>query len=250
MIFMEIIGPVLITTFAALSTVLGSLLIFVKIKKVDEFITFCLSFSLSVMFTMSIVELLPNSSKIIINNFGFNGILYILIVFFIGVLIINLMEKSIKKHSTNSNLYRVGLLSMIALMIHNFPEGIATFMTSVYDIKLGISLGIAIMLHNIPEGISIAVPIYYSTSNKLKSVGYTLISGLSELLGAILCYIFIMNYINDILISFVLIFVSGIMITLSINKMLPEVLKYNKKKYMNIGLISGVVLVLINYYLF
>jgi ZIP family zinc transporter len=146
----------------------------------------------------------------------------------LGSLTINFVNKKIKCVNKNSNLYRVGILSMIALMVHNFPEGIATFMTTYKDIYLGIHLSFAIMMHNIPEGISIAIPIYYSTRSKKRAITNTLLSGLAEPLGAILAFVLFKNFINDITISIVLIFVAGIMITLSINEMLPEVLKYKK----------------------
>lgn len=254
---MEIFGPLLISTIAGLSTVLGGLIVYLKIKRVEEFITFCLSFSLSVMIFISVLELIPSSSYNITQNYGyFLGFFILLIVFIFGVIIVNFINKLLKKEknnvnfSSNKNLYRIGLLSMFALMIHNFPEGIATFMSTYKDLYLGINLALAIMMHNIPEGISIAVPIYYSTGSKRKGVAYSLISGLSEPLGAILTFILFKNYINDITLSIVLIFVAGIMITLSINELLPEALKYNKKKNMIIGFILGVVVVFINHFLF
>ena len=137
---------------------------------------------------------------------------------------------------------------MIALMIHNLPEGIATFMSSYKDISLGINLGIAIMMHNIPEGISISVPIYYSTGSKRRGVGYSLLSGITEPLGAILAYILLKEYINDVSLSIVLILVAGIMITISIDELLPESIKYSYK-YVKYGLVVGGVLSIINHFL-
>ncbi len=81
---------------------------------------------------------------------------------------------------------------MIVLILHNLPEGIATFLSSYHNTSLGIKLSIAIMLHNIPEGISIAVPIYYATKNrKKKAIKATLLSGLSEPVGALLAFVFL-----------------------------------------------------------
>ncbi len=254
MIIMEIFGPLLISTVAGLSTVIGGLIVYLKIKRVEEFITFCLSFSLSVMLSISVIELIPGSSLVITREYGYIlGFIIIIFTFVLGVILVNFINKKIKKSSvspaSNKNLYRVGILSMFALMMHNFPEGIATFMSAYKDINLGISLSIAIMMHNIPEGISIAVPIYYSTGSKRRGVMYSFISGLAEPLGAVLTFIIFRNYITDITLSIVLIFVAGIMITLSINELLPEALKYNKKKNMIIGLILGGVVVLINHFL-
>ncbi len=60
---MEIIGPLLISAIAGLSTTLGSLVIFFPFKKenIDKFITFSLSFSLAIMLGISITDLIPNS---------------------------------------------------------------------------------------------------------------------------------------------------------------------------------------------
>lgn len=249
---MEIFGPLLISSIAGLSTVLGSLIIYLKIKRVEEFITFCLSFSLSVMITLSIIDLIPSSSFTIISNYGILlGIFICIFTFMIGVILVNIINKKIDKYTKNvnsKNLYKVGVLSMLALMLHNFPEGIATFISAYKDMSLGISLGIGIMMHNIPEGISIAVPLYYSTGSKKRGVLYTFISGVAEPIGAILAFIFLKNFISDTLISIVLILVAGIMISLSINELLPEALKYNKSKYIYYGLISGSILMIINHF--
>jgi len=247
---MQILGPLLISTIAGLSTVLGSLIIFFKFKEknINRFITFCLSFSLSIMIGISITDLIPESSYIIITNYKlFKGFLICFITFIIGVFLILWINNKInEKEWGTKDLYKLGILNMIALMLHNLPEGIATFMSSYSDINLGIKLSIAIMLHNIPEGISIAVPIYYATGKRGVAIKNTLVSGLAEPLGAILAYIFLHKYITYKLISIVLIFVAGIMITLSIHKLLPEALKYKEDKYIIYGLLIGALIIIIN----
>ena len=256
---MEIIGPILISTIAGLSTVLGGLTIFLKIKKenINKFITFCLSFSIAVMIGISITDLIPESSKTILETFGIlRGIVICILTFVIGMCLVTFINKKLNKISskidttTDSGLYKVGILSMLALMLHNLPEGIATFMTSYKDISLGISLGIAIMLHNIPEGISIAVPLYYATGSKKEAIKKTFISGLAEPLGAILAFIFLSKFINDVFISIILIAVAGIMITLSINELLPQAQKYKENKYINLGLLCGLIVILIQFFAF
>ena len=247
---MEIIGPLLISTIAGLSTVLGSLIIFLNLKEsqINKFITFCLSFSAAIMIGISITDLIPESTYIIIKNYKlFKGILISLITFIIGILLILYINNKIAREEWGTkDLYKLGILNMIALMLHNLPEGIATFMSSYKDINLGMKLSIAIMLHNIPEGISIAVPLYYSTGKRREAIKKTFISGLAEPLGALLAYIFLHKYITYKLISIILIFVAGIMITLSIDELLPQALKYKKDKYIIVGIITGVVLLIIN----
>ncbi len=243
--------PLLISTLAGISTLIGGVVVFFKFKDKGAFLSFALSFSLSVMISISVLDLIPESFSKLYKNFGLFLSLIILIgAFTIGKILVSKINKKVALLSKTDNLYRVGVLSMLALMLHNFPEGIATFMTAYNDLNMGISLGIAIMLHNIPEGISISVPIYYSTGSKFKGLLYTFISGLAEPLGAIMTYLLFKNFINEITISIVLVFVAGIMVTLAIEDMLPEANKYNKTKYSIIGLILGLVLVLINVFLF
>lgn len=248
---MDIFGPFLVTTIAGLSTVLGSLVIFFKWREehINRFITFCLSLSLAVMIGLSITELIPESTFIIITNYKFaKGIFACLITFLIGVILVFWLNK--KMDSMNQeDLYKLGLLSMMALILHNLPEGIATFMSSCKDMNLGMKLAIAITLHNIPEGITIAVPIYYATKNKKEAIFKTLLSGLTEPLGALLAYLFLSRYITDAFISLVLLFVAGIMITLSIQKLFPEALKYKENKFLWLGMGVGVGLILLNHFI-
>ena len=154
-----------------------------------------------------------------------------------------------KTEATN-DLYKLGILNMLALILHNFPEGIATFMSSYKDIELGLKLGLAIAFHNIPEGISIAVPIYYATKSKKNALFKTFLSGIAEPIGAILAFIFLSKYITDELISIILLLVGGIMITLAIEVILPKAKKYNLNKFLYLGLLIGIILILINYFCF
>ncbi len=247
----NVVYSLLISSFAGISTLLGGLVVYFKFKDKNSFIAFALSFSLSVMISLSIFELLPDSFITLSSRFGLLvGIIFTTVMFLVGKFLVTKINKKLALLQNKDNLYRVGLLSMIALMLHNFPEGIATFMASYNDLSAGISLGIAIMLHNIPEGISISVPIYYATGSKKRGVIYSLISGLAEPLGAILAFIVLKNYINEITIALVLVIVAGIMITISINEMLPEVNSYNKKNISILGMIIGVILVIVNLLLF
>ena len=247
----EIIA-LIITTIAGLSTVIGGCIVFFKIKNKEKFISFCLSFSLSVMITISIIDLLPSSFIELNSNFSLiKSIIITVVLFMVGAILVSILDRNIKvSKSKNSNLYKLGILNMIALMLHNFPEGIATFMTSYSDLSIGISLSLAIMMHNIPEGISIAVPLYYSTGKKGRGILYTFISALAEPLGAIVAFLFLKQYINMLTISYVLIIVAGIMITISINELFPEAIKYNESKQIKLGMLLGVVVILINHFLF
>ena len=250
---MEIIGALLVSTIAGLSTMLGAFVIFFKCKEqnVHKFITASLAFSLAIMIGISITDLIPESTYILLSSYGIGkGIIFSFIAFSIGIILIKYLHKLMDKTEQANDLYKLGILNMLALILHNFPEGIATFMSSYKDIELGLKLGLAIAFHNIPEGISIAVPIYYATKSKKNALFNTFLSGIAEPIGAILAYIFLSKYITDTFISMILLLVGGIMITLAIEVIYPKARKYNLNKYLYLGLFVGTILILINYFCF
>lgn len=123
-------------------------------------------------------------------------------------------------------------------------------MASNTDIKVGISLTLAIALHNIPEGISISIPIYYSTKSKIKSIVYTMISALSEPLGAIITYLFLQKYINNTIMGFLFAIIAGIMMHIGVYELLPSAKKYNQKKRMILCFLIGTLFMLVNHLIF
>ena len=237
---------ILLSTLAGLSTVIGSILSFINFKDREGFISFSLSFSLSVMLSISILDIIPEAFKVLIKSISFFKLIIITLSI---ILLIRVLLIRIKKTSplpTQNSLYRVGVVNTIILMLHNFPEGIATFMASYNDIASGINLVIAIMLHNIPEGISISVPIALSSGCKKRGVIYSLIAGLSEPIGAILAYIILHRFISETTLNIVLLIVGAIMINLALEEIYPESIKYKRYKENNLGLILGLILVIIN----
>lgn len=240
----------LLTLIAGLSTLIGSIVIFLNKKNKDKIIISSLAFASSVMFTISLTDLLPESYNMLNDIFKLVPlILIILISVNVGIILSFYIKKYIPENN-NDNLYKVGLISMLAIIMHNIPEGMATFMASNTNISLGISLTIAIALHNIPEGISIAVPIYYSTNSKLKAILYTFISGLSEILGAVITYLFLKPLINDFLMGILFSLIAGIMLHISLTELLPTSLNYKNKKMTFISFIIGIIFVLFSHFVF
>lgn len=243
---MNIVYAFLISFFAGISTLIGALFIFLPIKaeNINKFITFCLSFSIAIMIGISITDLLPESFFKIFDVYNYYTFILVGFLFIISYFLIKLVNNLLRKYE--SNLYKLGILSMVTLILHNLPEGVITFLSSYSDINLGIKLAIAITLHNIPEGIAIAVPIYYATGSKSKAIIRTTLSGLSEPIGAIIAYLFLSRFMTPLILSIILVIVAGLMITLAIEQMLPETLKYHEKKYIHLGLLLGSLLIIIN----
>ena len=224
---------------------IGVLPIYLKTKE-NKIIPACLAFSSGVMICISIFSLIPESTALINSRFYTSPSFLITFIFILlGVLFSIYIDKGVETKITKNNLYKLGIISIIVLMLHNIPEGITTFLSTSNNKALGITLSLAIALHNIPEGISIAIPIYYSTKSKKKAWWYTFISGFSELFGAILAYIFLKKYINDLILGIILAITAGIMIHISIYELLPNSIEYKKKSLTFISFLIGILIMII-----
>lgn len=238
----------ILTTLAGLSTLIGTIPIFIK-TKTNKIIISSLAFAAGVMITVSITDLIPEGINYLHKTFKlFPTILITSIFIVIGIIISMTIDKYINK-KREGELYKIGIISMIAIILHNIPEGIATYLSSEFNFKLGLSLTIAITLHNIPEGISIAIPIYYSTKSRGKAFIYTLLSAISEPLGAILAHIFLSKIINDNIMGLLMCLIAGIMIQISFYELLPTSVKYKNKKRTIIFLIIGILFMIISHLL-
>jgi ZIP family zinc transporter len=148
----------------------------------------------------------------------------------------------------HGSLMRMGLFTALAIAIHNFPEGLATFLAALQDPALGLAIAVAVALHNIPEGISVSVPIFYATGDRKKAFVYSLLSGLSEPLGAGVAYIALLLFlgtdsavvppeVTGILFGGV----AGIMVYISLDELLPTSRAYGKGHDSLFGLVAGMV---------
>ena len=200
------------------------------------------------MITVSLIDLIPEGINYIHNTFKIIPTILIILIFIVlGIIISMTIDRYISNRE--GELYKVGIISMLAIILHNIPEGIATYLSGEFNFKLGLSLTIAIALHNIPEGISIAVPIYYSKKSRGKALLYTLFSALSEPLGALLAYLFLSKIINNNIMGILMSLIAGIMIQISLYELIPTSLKYKNKKRTITYLIIGILFMIINHFI-
>ena len=245
----------MLSTLAGLSTLIGFIPVLLHLKNEKTIILTSLAFASGVMICVSLTDLIPESFQLLTSIFkGFPALLFLLIFICIGVIASMLIDKFLPKNDnktiTNKKLYRLGLVSMLAIIMHNIPEGIATFLSSTTNSRLGLSLALAISFHNIPEGISIAIPIYFSTKSKRKAFFYTLLSGLSEPLGALIAYLFLANHINNFMMSIIFAIIAGIMMHISIYELLNESLQYKNKFLTFLFVVIGFLFMMVSHFLF
>lgn len=153
-------------------------------------------------------------------------------------------------HPHHGKLMRLGLFTAIAIAIHNFPEGIATFVAALKDPSLGITIALAIAIHNIPEGIAVSVPVYYATGNRKKAFLWSLLSGLSEPLGALVGFVVLSAVMNDVVFGVLFASVAGIMIFISLDELLPTAREYGEPHLSIYGLVAGMGVMAVSLLLF
>lgn len=253
----------LLTVFAGLSTGIGSLIAFMAKRTNTNFLSFALGLSAGVMIYVSFMEMLPQSLQYLTESFGDKtGMLYLILGFFGGIILIALIDFLIPESSNphemhgveemkkRNGLKQTGIITAITIAIHNFPEGIATFMSALTSLEIAIPITAAIAIHNIPEGIAVAVPIYHSTGSKKNAFWLSFASGLAEPLGAVIAFLFLIPFWSTTLNAFVLSAVSGIMVYISLDELLPSAEKYGKHHHSIIGLVIGMAAMAISLYLF
>lgn len=257
-----------LTLFAGLSTGIGSALSLLTKKTSTKFLSVALGFSAGVMIYVSFIEIFEKAKDALTSALGTKGGTWATVGgFFFGILIITIIDKLIpstenpheihtveemdgKSEEHKSNLMRMGLFTALAIGIHNFPEGLATFTAALSDPNLGISIAFAIAIHNIPEGIAVAVPIFYATGSRKKAFRLSFLSGLSEPIGAIIGYLLLYRFFNDVMFGFIFASVAGIMVYISLDELLPSAREYGEHHLSIYGLIAGMAVMAISLLLF
>ncbi len=147
-------------------------------------------------------------------------------------------------------LQRMGLMSALAIGIHNFPEGLATFSGALKDPAIGAAIAVAIAIHNIPEGIAVSVPVYYATGSRKKAFYYSFLSGISEPVGALIGYLFLLRFFNDTMFGLLFAAVGGIMVFISLDELLPTAEKYGEHHLCIYGVLGGMAVMALSLLLF
>jgi ZIP family zinc transporter len=248
--------PFLLTLFAGLATVIGSLIALLANRTNRRLLSFSLGLSAGVMIYVSFVELFADAQALLTDHLGRKpGMWVTILCFFGGIALIGVIDKLVpsfenphearsledmqKSPSRDAKLMRMGLLTSLAIAIHNFPEGIATFTAALENPTLGVAIAVAIAIHNIPEGIAVSVPVFYATGNRKKAFWFSFLSGIAEPVGAIIAYLFLMRFMSPELMGCVFAAVAGIMVFISLDELLPAAHEYGEYHIAIYGLVAG-----------
>ncbi len=258
-----------LTLFAGLSTGIGSALAFFTDKTNTKFLSVALGFSAGVMIYVSMIEIFAKAKDSLVAELGIKtGSWATVAAFFAGIILIAVIDKivpsadnphelrrveelNVKKEDLDKNrLMRMGTFTALAIAIHNFPEGLATFTSAIKDPSLGIAIAVAIAIHNIPEGIAVSIPVYYATGDKKKAFRLSFLSGLSEPVGAVIGYLILYRFFNDVVFGLLFACVAGIMVFISLDELLPMAREYGEAHLSIYGLVAGMMVMAVSLLMF
>ncbi|MGI6084250.1 MAG: zinc transporter ZupT [Acetivibrionales bacterium] len=256
----DIIAAFGLSILAGLSTGIGglTLLLFKRIN--TKILSIALGFSAGVMIYVSFVEILPEARIFLVNAYGVSKCEWVtFIAFFAGIFLIGIIDKLVPEADNphepqnvesldvcgfgqnSQKLIKTGKMAALAIAIHNFPEGLATFVSGMNELSLGIAIAVAVAIHNIPEGISVALPIYCATGDKKKAFYMSLLSGLAEPVGAIMAFLLLSPFLNDVVFGIIYALIAGIMVFISFDELLPSAREYGEHHLSILGLICGMI---------
>jgi len=257
------------TLFAGLSTGIGSAAALLAKRTNTKVLSIALGFSAGVMIYVSMIEIFAEAKDSLVKALGNTGGSWATVgAFFGGIFLIAAIDKCVpsienphelrkvedintsKCNVNKGKLMRMGMLTALAIGIHNFPEGLATFTAAVKDPSLGIAITVAIAIHNIPEGIAVSIPVYYATGSKKKAFKLSFLSGISEPIGAIIGYLVLLRFFNDVVFGVLFASVAGIMVFISLDELLPTAREYGEAHLSIYGLIAGMMVMAVSLLLF
>lgn len=251
-----------LTVIAGLATGAGSIIALFAKKTNTKFLAGSLGFSAGVMLYASMVEIFTKARNCLIESHGtITGNYITVLSFFAGILFIGLIDYFVpstegdignfkENSSKESALKRMGFITALTIGIHNFPEGLSTFTSALKDPRLGLAIATAIAIHNIPEGIATSAPIYFATGSRKKAFMLSFFSGITEPLGALIGYLVLRPFFNDTVFGILFGLISGIMVFIAIEELLPMAREYEKSKITIISTISGMLIMAISLLMF
>jgi len=204
---------------SAMATVLGALpLLFVK-KLSEKWKDVLIAFTAGIMVSATTFGLIPQALQE-------SGLIIMTLGLLTGIIILDLLEKNIphidiEQGKGVTQFDSKSLLVIFALFIHNIPEGLSTgFSYASEDAGLGPMIAIAIGAQNMPEGLILGVFLMQSKVSKLKLLLIVTLTGLVEVVSAIIGY-FTATYIQA-LIGYGLSFAAGAMLFIVYKELIPE----------------------------
>lgn len=257
------LDPVLValglTLFAGAATVLGGVLAVVGRTPGPRGLSLGLGLAGGVMVSISFMEVLPGATEGLVPDFGHWAGTVTLVGFLAGVGSFLLLDRFLPARvelderedgapvtGRDRRMLRLGLVTAVGIGLHNLPEGFATFAATLSDPQVGLALAVAMAIHNIPEGLAVAVPVRQATGSRRKALGWAALTGIAEPVGALFGYLLIAPILTEALLSLVFAAVAGIMVVISLDKLLPAAREAGGARVSLAGVLIGMVAMMVS----
>lgn len=224
-----------LTLLAGLSTGVGSAMAFFSKRTNTSFLAASLGFSAGVMIFVSLVEIFSKARTALAGELGEQaGYWVTTAAFFGGIALIASIDKLIP---SMENPHEARSIEDIHQGTPHPPEQL---------MRIGVFTAVAVAIHNIPEGVAISVPVYFATGSRGRAFRLSFLSGFSEPVGAVIGYLLLLPFMNDLVFGILFAAVAGIMVFISLDELLPTAEKYGEHHLCIYGLISGMVVMAIS----
>lgn len=209
-----------LTLAAGFSTGIGGAIAIAKRRPGPAFMAASLGLSAGVMLYVSFVEILPKAMESI-GGWAVAG-------FFAGILMILIIDRLVPEDVNPHE----------PLQLQNDPR--ARFL------KTGVFTAAAIAIHNIPEGIAVAIPLREALGSRWKAWAAATLSGLAEPLGAVVGFALLMPIMGPAALGVVFSAVAGVMVFISLDKLLPTAEVTGRHHAAVYGLIAGMAIMAVS----
>lgn len=233
---------------------IGTLIVF-STHNSEKVMTFSVSLGFVVLILLGMMHLLPDALEFFKESLSdFKSYLFLIlfgVLGFIVILIFDLLGGHHHDHEHDEekdHYHHISIITCIFLVIHNFIEGMTLYSSVLLNYETAVILTLGIGLHNIPLGFTLSST-FNKIYNKNKTLLFIILIGLSYLFGALVAYKFNDIFMNSIVLGIALTFTFGMILYIAVYEFLPLIKDAKDKKIRNLGLLSGLILMVLTLFL-
>lgn len=255
------VGPLGLTLIVTLVTwliiALGASTVFLEKKVNPKILNISLGFAAGILISVSIFSLILPA--IDISNTEFIPVWFpVTAGFFLGVFFMLLIHK-IMDHFTylhyktkkERDIEERKIFLITALTLHHIPESLAlgiafaaAYVTfGLVSLTAAFSLAIGISIHNFPEGIAASLPLRSDGMTRKRSFFYSQLTGIVQPIAGVIGVLLVV--IVKPIVPYALGFAAGAMIFITVNHLIPDVLKSKNTTISSMFGIFGFILMMI-----
>ncbi len=224
-----------------LGQTLGSIAGLLK-KPTEKMLHISLAFAGSMMISVSLLELIPES-------LAFISIWEVCVYFILGIVTFKIIDHALPHvhpellTKEQKSVRRTVQALVTGIAIHNLPEGLAIGVAFSLDPSMGIFIALTIAIQDIPENIATIVPLYCLNKCKSRSFLILMATILFEFVGFLLGY-YIMGAASLEVVGASLAMAAGLMIYIALDELLPSADLKTYRKGGIAALVMGLVMVI------